>query len=358
VFPPRLNRYSIHRPNRRRWKRTIRGLKLVLACYSPGLLCCWILFLLGCSSFRGQVDFGLRPDPSTTAVPLDDLVEQGAELLWNCMFERSSTDFQTNAEAALAQPPQVTLTGFTEVGTEATSESPLELCLKSAFGWLLAHPDTELVAPIPYLPQEGDIVITTSCCLHVRLFKLAGTGHPLHVGLLVKNEQGELTLFESTVVDRGVTMFPAEERFQHFLDNHRSPLIWVRPIRKPLTAEQSEKLTQFALSQRRKGFAFMRSAAFVLPVERIHRTSSRQWTWFCTELTIEGASQAELLNTRINPATVLPEDIYHNRKIDLSAGWLPATTWSPDPVWPTDRPKGAPLRPDAVSTNGKQERLR
>jgi len=322
VFLPKLNSYSCNRRARGNWKTAVKGVRFLLAWYSPAMLCLWFALLLGCSSFRAKSNVGLTSDLTPAIVPLGSLVEQGAEILWSCMFDRNDE--------------------LSPLGRETQQINPSP----SSFGWLVPHPNTDRISPIPYLPREGDIVITTSCCHHVRLFKLAGTGHPLHVGLLVKNENGELTFFESTVVDRGVTMFPAEERFQHFIDNHRSPLIWVRPIREPLTPEQSQKLTQFALSQQKKGFAFMRSAAFVLPVERIHKTSTKQWTWFCTELTIEGVCQAELLSTQVNPATILPEDIYHNRKIDLNGGWLPATTWAPSPAWPSDRPKGAPTRPE------------
>lgn len=269
------------------------------------------VLMLGCAAFRQPSDQSTNHllDRDVSYVTSPNHVD--CQELWNCMLARQQ---QKNRAETL--------------------------------GWMIPGPDINRQTPIEYVPQEGDIVITTSCCHHVRLYKLAGTGHPLHVGILVKDVEGELKLLESTVVDRGVTLNPVEERLVHFIDHHRSPLIWIRPARQPLSQQQSSQLTAFAESQHRKGFAFLRSAAFVLPNKRVIKTSPRQWTWFCTELVIEGLNRSSLLSSNINPASILPEDIYHNRKIDLNTGWLPAVTWAQTAEWPTDRPKGAPIHPE------------
>lgn len=215
------------------------------------------------------------------------------------------------------------------------------------FGWLWSDP-SPCGEPVSYLPREGDLVLMTSRSpAYSLLYALGGAKHPLHMGMVVRRSCGELAILESGgSEDKRVTLLPVESRFCQYLGDSRDGLIWIRPVRGELCPCQSQALTCFAESQLGKEFATVRSAMFVMPGDPKLETTPDQEKWFCSELVIEGLKQAGLVRGLPRPAAILPEDVYHNRNVDLDFYWLPAVQWTAVPELPVRRPFGAPLRPE------------
>jgi hypothetical protein len=111
----------------------------------------------------------------------------------------------------------------------------------------------------PYLPQPGDIMLTTDELLFWKItFNLAFAGHPHHSGILVARSNGKLAVLEAGPHDTThIELLDVEENLCQYEKEGR---VWIRRRRKPLTAEESAKLTQFAEEQERKPFALIRLA--------------------------------------------------------------------------------------------------
>lgn len=214
-------------------------------------------------------------------------------------------------------------------------------------GWI--WPDHALKNdPISYSPREGDIVIFTSRSpIYVLVYSLGGTGHPFHIGLIVRRSDGTLAILESGAVGgEKVKLSPVGPRLKQYRCEKKDALFWVRPICFSLTAQQSRCLTSFAEAQVGKEFGTARAARFALPGEPKTKSTSNQETWFCSELTAQALKHAGMIRGVPRPAAILPDDFYHNRDIDLNFGWQPSLAWTMTDERPNRRPLLAPLRPE------------
>src|SRR6516165_12132740 len=69
-------------------------------------------------------------------------------------------------------------------------------------GYLLLKPESvrtaEIATVIPYEPQEGDLIFYDDHSkVWTALFKVAGTGPPLHMGIVVRKPGGTLAVLEA-----------------------------------------------------------------------------------------------------------------------------------------------------------------
>jgi len=117
-------------------------------------------------------------------------------------------------------------------------------------------------------------------------------------------------------------------QLRSYADHER---VWIRKRCVPLTAEQSERLTAFALRQECRRFALLRVVGQLTPFRS--RGALRTWvvggphyerrSYFCAELIVEACVAAGLIE---------PANARLARHMDLSAGWHPPARWTECPI--------------------------
>src|SRR5947209_8222935 len=202
-------------------------------------------------------------------------------------------------------------------------------------------PDAPLEGPAkPYHPQPGDIFLSTDQLWIARLgHKLAGASSPHHSGLVIILPDEHPATLESGPHDTlFVKVLDFRENLGQYLEEGES--IWIRRRRTPLTAEQSRLLTDFALRQDGKLFAWGRVIGQLTPFRS--RGPWTEWvggphggdrlSYFCSELALETLLAAGLLDpSRTRPAATYPCDLFYgksnntfiNDHLDINAAWEP-----------------------------------
>ena len=215
-----------------------------------------------------------------------------------------------------------------------------QLCAAEPCGWLCslnAGPPEVTDDREAYVPQPGDIVLYSHSSLRTRfLYLLAHTGKPYHAGVVVNLPDGRPAVLEAGPYDYlHVYLMDALPRMR----THQG-LIWVRRRRVPLTAEQSTRLTAFALEQTGKRFAFFRVILEATPFHAHGVLHSRLFgsarinrhCWFCSELVIAALAAAGVLDPHeINPNTVYPRDLFYDHPFDLKPCWEAPRCWTCEP---------------------------
>jgi hypothetical protein len=228
--------------------------------------------------------------------------------------------------------------------------------------------DHALRAPAePYLPQPGDIMLATDKNFFWKLtHDLAMAFEPHNSAIVFARPDGSLAIVEAgptdpmrrkpeeelTPLERGArrigsndTMWVATmDMLTHLQDYESKGPVWIRRRRVPLTADESARLTEFALRQEGKRFALSRLALQLTPF----RTRGPVRTWFvgkphgdrkmyyCSELVTEACVAAGLMDAATaRPSAIYPHDLfvahslnpYLRRNLDLSACWYPPARW-------------------------------
>jgi len=199
---------------------------------------------------------------------------------------------------------------------------------------------------VEYEPQAGDLLFFTDDLWYWHLgYKLALTGAPYHCAIVVELPNGDFATFESGPNDTlKIEMCPLRSRLQSY-----DGLIHIRRRAKPLTAEQSKLLNDFALSQDGKRYGLLRLGAQIT----VLRSRGPLRTYFvgkakgpthssftCSEAVMEALVAAELLNRdTARPGATYPRDmfydksinIYLNRHFTLSPDWHKPQLWTVTP---------------------------
>ena len=204
--------------------------------------------------------------------------------------------------------------------------------------------DKVVRAPLnPYDPQAGDIVFSTDYMLVWDvLFKSAGTGHPHHSGIVFAKPDGRLAILEAGPHD---TLFvEVLDALPHLRSCEDVGSVWIRKRRAPLTVDQSQRLTTFAMNQNKKRFAIARLGGQLTPF-RSRGPIRTQWvggphgersSYFCCELLMEACVAAGLVDPiTTRPAATYPADVFFdrstnphiNRHLNLSGDWHPPARW-------------------------------
>jgi hypothetical protein len=196
----------------------------------------------------------------------------------------------------------------------------------------------EKAAPRAYLPKEGDLVFYDDHNpFWTVLFLWAGTGPPLHVGLVVKKEDGALAVLEAGPDDTiWVNILDVGPRLRQF-DKDYKGTITIRRCKQELTPEKSEALTKFAKEQDGKRYAIVRLLIqgtrfrFRGPIRELFlaRTDLDRSSWICSELAVAAATVAGLCPDSVKSNVTYPLDLVNNRRHDLSRVWHDAETWRP-----------------------------
>ncbi|MBY0228422.1 MAG: SUMF1/EgtB/PvdO family nonheme iron enzyme, partial [Gemmataceae bacterium] len=191
-----------------------------------------------------------------------------------------------------------------------------------------------------YVPAEGDLVFFDDRNpAWTALFTLAGTGPPLHMGIVVKRLGGGMAILEAGPDDTvWVSLQEAGTRLRQFARDFPKGAVTIRRCRKALGKKESAALSRFAARQDGKRYAVLRLLAQGTLVCARHllrpwmaRTHLDRDAWFCSELAVAGATVAGLVGKEIPANTVYPADLADDRRFKLGATWHPAMTWKPSP---------------------------
>jgi hypothetical protein len=213
----------------------------------------------------------------------------------------------------------------------------------------VSKPDDVVQGPAhSYVPQPGDIFLSTDQLWIARIgHKLAGASSPHHSGLIIMGPDGTPCTLEAGPHDTlFVRVLGMKENLGQYEDEGET--IWIRRRKTPLTPEQSQRLTEFAMKQDGKLFAWGRVIGQLTPFRS--RGPWTEWvggphggdriSYFCSELACETLVYAGLLDpARTRPAATYPCDLFYgassndfiNEHLDINKYWDAPAPWSRGP---------------------------
>lgn len=215
--------------------------------------------------------------------------------------------------------------------------------------------DEELRGPArPYTPQPGDIMLATDPNKFWTFTHwLAGAGQPHNSGIVIRRPDGSLALLEAgpndTLYVRTLDLLP------HLAEYTCKGPVWLRRRAVPLTEDQCERLTAFAMAQDGKRFALIRLGGqlTLLRSRGPFRTyflggpHGNRDSYFCSELVTESCVAAGLLDPKTTrPAATYPHELFFDQSINyyLSRHFCLAPDWDPPARWMPSVP------PEALAT--------
>jgi hypothetical protein len=189
-----------------------------------------------------------------------------------------------------------------------------------------------------YVPREGDLVFYDDGNPFWTLaFAYAGTGSPLHMGIVFKKADGKLAVLEAGPDDTiRVALLDLDTRLPQFAADYKGT-ITIRRCKKALAAEESKALTKFAHAQDGKRYAvgrlLLQGTSFRTrgPLRELvfGGTVLDRDSWICSELSVAAGTVAKLFDPKAVYANVAyPRDLVDNQRYDLRGNWHDAAVWS------------------------------
>jgi hypothetical protein len=195
-----------------------------------------------------------------------------------------------------------------------------------------------------YVPQPGDIFLSTDRSRVIQAgHRLALSGQPNHSGIVITRPDGRPAILEGGPFN-GLRVEIVDLRYDMQTHEERGEKVWIRQRKTPLTKDQSDQLTAFAIGQDGKRFAAGRMMA-QLTVFRTRgplRTyvmgtpNGERDSYFCSELVTESLVHVGALSAETTrPSATYPRDLffntssnlYLNRYFTMADGWLPPSRW-------------------------------
>jgi hypothetical protein len=203
---------------------------------------------------------------------------------------------------------------------------------------------------VRYTGREGDLVFYDDRNpAWTALFAYAGTGPPLHMGIVLKKADGSLAVLEAGPDDTTrVSLLHLEKRLHQFHQHYSKGTITIRCCKKELTAEQSMALSKFAQAQDGKRYAVGRlllqgtSLRTRGPVRELvlGKTVLDRDSWICSELSVAAGTVAKLFDPKVVHSNVAyPRDLVDNVRYDLSQSWHDVALWLPNPPSEKKKPR-------------------
>jgi hypothetical protein len=190
----------------------------------------------------------------------------------------------------------------------------------------------------------GDIIVSTTKDRKTTLaYLLAGTWKPTHVGVVVAKPDGELAVLEAVGGDEKCVKW---DSLALRPGRPTDAMLWVRQPMTPLSALQSERLTQFAQRVVGKPYAMARVGLFTTPLRArgpvrtyfIGRPKDDRNKYFCVDVILDGFAAAGVLPpNKLRPGATFPRDLFTDRSTNpflrkyppLADGWTPPARWLP-----------------------------
>ena len=207
--------------------------------------------------------------------------------------------------------------------------------------------DVRLGPATAYQPQPGDIMLRLD---HNKFWRvthyMALAFDPNGSGIVFARPDGSLAILEAgpndTMWCRSLDLLP------HLKEYADVGMVWIRRRRVPLTAEQSARLTEFALAADGKRFALHRLGLQLtvfrtrgpLRTRFVGKPYGKRRFYFCSELVCEACVAAGLLDPeRTRPSATYPYDLFYGRSfnpfidrhLDVNCGWCPPARWTDCP---------------------------
>lgn len=188
-----------------------------------------------------------------------------------------------------------------------------------------------------YEPREGDILFYDSLnWLWARFYNIAGSGPPLHAGIMVKNSAGVYHVLEAGPDDHiWVYLLEASHRVHQFRG-----VLQVRRCKKIFTPEESAQVTGFSEAQVGKGLATLRLVSQMTPFkirggykeQLFGKTWMNRHRWLCIELVVTVGTMVGMFDSSIKGNVVYPLDLLNDtHRYDISASHEPAGYWCAHP---------------------------
>lgn len=211
--------------------------------------------------------------------------------------------------------------------------------------------DEDIRTPVQrYTPQAGDIYMSTDRSWIINLgHHLAFSGQPNHSGIVILMPDGKPAILEGGPFN-GLKV----EIVDLFYDlNHhaeRTEQCWIRARKTPLTKEQSDDLTAFAINQCGKPFAARRMLRQMTPFRTrgplrtyvMGTPNGERDRYFCAELVMESCVHCKILSKETTrPSATYPEDMFFDKSKNyfLNNHFTLADGWNPPARWIADRPR-------------------
>ena len=197
-----------------------------------------------------------------------------------------------------------------------------------------------------YQPEAGDIIIFQGWRLCQRPLRTlaqrpvqrlaTGGSNYLHVGLIVVDDRHRLKLLEADRTEGVQLRSPLA-----YMDNWQSGYgqVWVRCRQQPLTDQESEALTEFALNHQGEPYARLGEVAnylFAAPlVEELPSLTepfdqgAESQRWFCSKLVVEALRSADLISPFASGAGSAPKHLV-NETFGLYPDWDLPYRWTSD----------------------------
>jgi len=210
------------------------------------------------------------------------------------------------------------------------------------------HMEKELRGqPRPYCPQPGDIMLYTDSNVFWEItHDLACAFEPHGSGIVIRRPDGSLGTLEAGPND---TLFVRIlDTVPHLGEYEKNGPVWIRQRKVPLTQEQSDALTAFALRQDGKRFALLRLGLQLTPFRTrgplrtyfMGKPNGDRDSYFCSELVTESMCAAGLIDPKTaRPSATYPHDLFYDWSINpyinshfkLCYGWEPPARWTSCP---------------------------
>jgi hypothetical protein len=208
--------------------------------------------------------------------------------------------------------------------------------------------DMRLAPARPYQAQPGDIFLASDRGRIARATHwVVGAAGVHHSGIVFARPDSSLAILEAgpynTLHVETLDVLPHLQEHEQ-----RGEKVWIRQRRVPLTAEQSARLTEWALAQDGKRFAVVRLGAQLTPFRSrgplrtcfIGGPHGERRNYYCSELVMESCVAAGLVDpAAARPAATYPRDLFMDRSnnpflnhhLDLSPCWFPPARWASCP---------------------------
>ena len=198
-----------------------------------------------------------------------------------------------------------------------------------------------------YLPQPGDIMLRLDHSIFWRVTHyMALAFDPNGSAIVFARPDGTLAILEAGPND--TQWVGVLDLLPHLREYEAAGRVWIRKRKVPLTKEQSDRLTAFALAQEGKRFALIRLAGQLTLLRsrgpiRTHFVGTPQGdrkSYFCSELVCECCVAAGLLDPeRTRPSATYPHDLFYgrsfnpfiNQNLDVNCSWYPPARWVSKP---------------------------
>lgn len=198
-----------------------------------------------------------------------------------------------------------------------------------------------------YLPQPGDIMLATDKNFFWKVtHDMAFAFEPHNSAIVVARPDGSLGILEAgpndTLWINTVDMLP------HLREYEAKGPVWIRRRKTPLTKEENEQLTDFAVKQEGKRFALFRLGVLLTPFRDrgplrtyvMGKPNPNRCQYYCAELVVNAGVAAGVIDAcTARPSATFPHDLffdksynlYLSRHFNLSDGWDPPARWVSTP---------------------------